>query len=153
MARFNLGQLDSYDILLFSPYDVFWPKEPVPSNQSMENYTGEYVLIGHNVNHFQSWYFIPQPPWQSSSMPSHFGFDTARRLHATSEIPNKRTKLSNNMKKYDDIMSVLPSKENTSKDIKTHKVEMEVQQKCLQQGVYYIEGKIEENKYECRKRR
>ena len=52
-------------------------------------------------------------------------------------------------------MSVLPSKENTSKDIKTDKVEleMEIQHKCLQQGVYYIEGKKEENKYECRKRR
>ena len=34
------------------------------------------------------------------SMLSHFCFDKARRLHATSEIPNnKRTKLSNNMKK------------------------------------------------------
>ena len=74
------------------PYDVFWPMEPVPSNQSMENYTGEYVLIGHNVNQFQSLYFISQPPWQSSSMPSHFAFVKARRLHATSEIPNKRTK-------------------------------------------------------------
>ena len=40
-----------------------------------------------------------------------------------------------------------------SKDIKTDKVEMEIQQKCLQQGVYYIEAKKEENKYECRKRR
>ena len=30
---------------------------------------------------------------------------------------------------------------------------MEIQQKCLQQEVYYIEGKKEENKYECRKRR
>ena len=86
-------------------------------------------------------------------MPSHFGFDKARRLHGTSEIPNKRTKLSNNMKKYDTIISVLPSKENTLKDIKTDKVEMEIQQKCLQQGVYYIKGKKEENKYECRKRR
>ena len=57
------------------------------------------------------------------------------------------------MKKYDAIMSVLPSKENTSKDIKTDKVEMEIKQKCLQQGVYYIKGKKEENKYECRKRR
>ena len=131
----------------------FGPWNPVPSNQSMENYTGEYVLIGRNVNHFQSLYFVSQPPWQSSSIPSHFRFDTARRLHATSEIPNKRTKLSNNMKKHDAIMSVLPSKENTSKDIKTDKVEMEMQQKCLQQGVYYIEGKKEENKYECRKRR
>ena len=96
--------------------------EPVPSNRSMENYTGEYVLIGHNVNHFQRLYFISQPPWQSSSTPSHFGFDKARRLHATSEIPDKRTKLSNNMKKhdaFDAIMSVLPSKANTSKDIKT----------------------------------
>ena len=57
-------------------------------------------------------------------MPSHFGFDKARRLHATREIPNKRTKLSNNMKKpdaFDVIMSVLSSKENTSKDIKTDK--------------------------------
>ena len=27
---------------------------------------------------------------------------------------------------------------------------MEIQQKCIQQGVYYIEGKKEENKYECR---
>ena len=118
------------------PYDVFWPMEPVPSNQSMENYTGEYVLIGHNVNHFQSLYFISQPPWQSSSMSSHFGFDKARRLHATSEIPNKRTKLSNNLKKhdaFDAIMFVLPSKEKTSKDSKTDKVEMEIQQKCLQQ--------------------
>ena len=89
-------------------------------------------------------------------MPSHFGFDKARRLHATSEIPNKRTKLRHNMKKHDAIdaiMSVLPSKENTSKDIKTDKVEMEMQHKCLQQGVYYIEGKKEEDKYECRKRR
>ena len=87
--------------------------EPVPSNQSMENYTGEYVLIGHNVNQFPSLYFISQPPWQSSSMPPHFGFDKARRLHATSEIPNKRTKLSNNMKNhdaFDAIMSVLSSK-------------------------------------------
>ena len=99
--------------------------DPVPSNQYMENYTGEFVLIiGHNVNHFQSLYFISQPPKQSSSMSSHFGFDTARRLHTTSEIPNKRTKLSNNMKKHDAIMSVLPSQENTSKDIKTDQVEM-----------------------------
>ena len=37
----------------FSPYDVFRPMEPVPSNQSMKIYTGEHVLIGHNVNHFQ----------------------------------------------------------------------------------------------------
>ena len=84
-------------------------------------------------------------------MPSHFGFDKSRRLHSTSEIPNKRTKLSN-MKKhdaFDAIMSVLSSKEN----IKTDKVEMEIQQKCLQQRVYYIEGKKEVNKYECRKRR
>ena len=50
-------------------------------------------------------------------------------------------------------MSVLPTKENTPKDIKTDKVEMEIQQKYLQQGVYYIEGKKEENKYEFRKRR
>ena len=54
---------------------------------------------------------------------------------------------------FDAIMSVLPSKENTSKDIKTDKVQMEIQQKCLQQGVYYIEGKKEKNKYECRERR
>ena len=57
------------------------------------------------------------------------------------------------MKRHDAIMSVLPSKEHTSKDIKTDKVEMGIQQKCLQQGVYYIGGKKEENKYECRKRR
>ena len=57
------------------------------------------------------------------------------------------------MKKHDAIMSVLPSKENTSKVIKKDKVKMEIQQKCLQQGIYYIEGKKEENKYECRKRR
>ena len=116
----------------YFPYDVFWPMEPVPSSQSMDNYTSEYVLIGHNVNHFQSFYFISQPPWQSSSMPSHFAFDKARRLHATSEIPNKRTKLSNIMKKhaaFDAIMSVLSSNENTSKYIKTDKFEMELQQK------------------------
>ena len=122
-------------INIFFPYDVFWPTEPTPSNQSMENYTGEYVQIGHNVNHFQSLYFIPQPPRQSSSIPSHFGFDKAIRLPATSEVPNKRT--SNNMKKHDvidaAIMSVLSSKEKTSNDIKTDKVEMEIQQKCLQQ--------------------
>ena len=29
---------------------------------------------------------------------------------------------------------------------------MGIQQKCLQQEVYYIKGKKEENKYECRKR-
>ena len=113
--------------------------EPVPSNQSMENYTGEYVLIGHNVNHFQSLFLISQPPWQSSPMPSHFGFDKARRLNATSKIPNKTTKLSNNMKKhnaFDAIISILSSKENTSKDIKTDNIEMEIQQKCLQQGLY-----------------
>ena len=123
--------------------------EPVPSNQSMENYTGEYVLWTQCKSF--SKFVISQPPWQSSSMPSHFGFDTARRLHATSEIPNKRTKLSNNMKKtdvFDAIMSVLSTKENASKDIKTDKVEMKIQQKCLQQGVYYIEGKKEESKYE-----
>ena len=51
------------------------------------------------------------------------------------------------------LLSVLHSKENISKDIKTDKVEMEIEQKYLQQGVYYIEGKKEENKYECRKRR
>ena len=39
--------------------------EPVPSNQSMENYIGEYALIGQNVNHFQSFYYISQPQWQS----------------------------------------------------------------------------------------
>ena len=44
------------------PYDVFWPMEPVTSNQSMENYTDKYVLIGHNVNHFQSLYFTSQLP-------------------------------------------------------------------------------------------
>ena len=49
-------------------------------------------------------------------------------------------------------MSVLSSKENTSKDLKTDEVEMEIHQKCLQQGVYYIEGKKKENKYGCRKR-
>ena len=101
----------------------------------MENYTGEYVLIGHNVNHFK----VCTPNHHgkvhrltSSSMPSHF--DKARRLHATSEIPNKRTKLNNNMKKhdaFDAIMSVLSSKENTSKDIKTDKVEMKIKQKCF----------------------
>ena len=37
--------------------------------------------------------------------------------------------------------------------MKTDKVEMEIQQKCLQEGDYYIEGKEEENKYECRERR
>ena len=66
------------------------------------------------------------------------------------------TKERNNMKihdAFDAIRSVLSSKENISKDIKTDKVEMEIQQKCLQQGVYYIEGKKEENKYECCKRR
>ena len=78
--------------------------EPVPSNQSMENYTGEYVLIGHNVNHLQSFFYVSQPPWQNSSKPSHFGYDTARRLHATNEIPNKRTRLSNNMKTHDVLM-------------------------------------------------
>ena len=54
---------------------------------------------------------------------------------------------------HDAIMSVLSSKENTSKDMKTDEVDMGIQQKCLQQGVYYIEGKKEKNKYECRKRR
>ena len=44
------------------------------------------------------------------------------------------------MKKHDAITPVLPSKENTSKDIKTDKVETEIQQKCLQQEVYFIEG-------------
>ena len=42
------------------------------------------------------------------------------------------------MKKHDAIMPVLPSKEKTSKDTKRDKVEMEIQQKCHQQGVYYI---------------
>ena len=51
---------------------------------------------------------------------------------------------------FDAIMSVLSSKENTSKDINTDKVEMEIQQKCIQQGVDYIEGKKDENKYESR---
>ena len=96
--------------------------EPVPSNQSMENYTGEYILIGHNVNHFQSLYFVSQPPWQSSSiMPSsHFGFDKAR-LHDTSEILNKRMKLNNMTKNntFDSVLSILSSKENKSKDIRT----------------------------------
>ena len=44
-------------------------------------------------------------------------------------------------------------KKHTSKYIKTNEVEMEIQQKCFQQDVYYIEGKKEENKYGCLKRR
>ena len=51
------------------------------------------------------------------------------------------------------MLLCLYCKENKPKDIKTDNVEMEIQQKCLQQGVYYIEGKKEEDKYECRKRR
>ena len=88
------------------------------------------ILIGHNVNHFQSLYFVSQPPWQNSSMPSsHFGFDKAR-LHDTSEIPNKRMKLNNMSKNntFDSVMSILSSKENKSKDIRTNKVENELRQ-------------------------
>ena len=47
---------------------------------------------------------------------------------------------------FDAIMSVLSNKEDTSKDIKTDKVEMEIPQTCLQQGGYYIEDKKEGNK-------
>ena len=129
--------------------------QPVPSNQSMENYTGEYILIGHNVNHFQSLYFVSQPPWQSSSMPSsHFGFDKAR-LHDTSEIPNKRMKLNNMTKNntFDSVLSILSSKENKSKDIRTNKVENELRQQCLQYRVQYVDREKDESRYKCRKRR
>ena len=53
-------------------------------------------------------------------MPSHFGFDTAIRLHATSEIPNKRTKLSSNMKRHYAIMycQVKKTHKKISKQIK-----------------------------------
>ena len=129
--------------------------QPVPSNQSRENYTGEYILIGHNVNHFQSLYFVSQPPWQSSSMPSsHFGFDKAR-LHNTSEIPNKRMKLNNMTKNntFDSVLSILSSKESKSKDIRTNKVENELRQQCLQYRVQYVDREKDESRYKCRKRR
>ena len=129
--------------------------EPVPSNQSMDNYTGEYILIGHNVNHFQSLYFVSHPPWQNSSMPSsHFGFDKAR-LHYTSEIPNKRMKLNNMSKNntFDSVMSILSSKENKSKDIGTNKVENELRQQCLQYRVQHVDREKDECRYKCRKRR
>ena len=138
-----------------TPYDVFWPMQPVPSNQSMKNYTGEYILIGYNVNHFQSLYFVSKPPWQSSSMPSsHFGFDKAR-LHDTSEIPNKRMKLNNMTKNntFDSVLSILSSKENKSKDIRTNKVENELRQQCLQYRVQYVDREKDESRYKCRKRR
>ena len=128
--------------------------EPVPSNQSMENYTGEYILIGNNVNHFQSLYFVSQPPWQSSLMPSsHFGFDKAR-LHDTREIPNKRMKLNDMTKKntFDSVLSILSSKENKLKDIRTNKVENELRQQCLQYRVQYIDREKDESRYKCRKR-
>ena len=116
--------------------------EPVPSNQSMENYTGEYVLIGHNVNHFQSLYFISQPSW-----PSHYGFDKARRLHATSEIPNKRTKLSNNMKKhaFDAIMSALPSKETHQKISKQIKLKWKYNKNAINKELKVRKRKINMN--------
>ena len=64
---------------------------------------------------------------------SHFGFDKAR-LHDTSEIPNKRMKLNNMTKNntFDSVLSILSSKENKSKDIRTNKVENELRQQCLQ---------------------
>ena len=58
---------------------------------------------------------------------SHFGFDQAR-LHDTSEIPNKRMKLNNMTKNntFDSVLSILSSKDNKSKDIRTNKVENEL---------------------------
>ena len=73
-------------------------------------------------------------------------------------------------------MSVLPSKENTSKDIKTDKVkwkdvkqlrskitqskstqsgrvEIELRQQCLQYGVRYIDREKDESRKKCMKRR
>ena len=135
-------------INIFFPYDVFWLMEPVPSNQSMENYTGEYVLIGHNV---QSLYFISQPPWQSSSISSHLGFDTARRLHATSKIPNKRTKLSNNMKKHDAI-NACNAKETHQKISKQIKLKWKYNKNAFNKEYTILKVRKEENKYECRKR-
>ena len=62
------------------PYDVFWPWEVVPVDQSLQNYDGPYILIGHANNHFQSLYFNGLPPWKlisicqnnPSNFPGHF---------------------------------------------------------------------------------
>ena len=85
---------------------------------------------------------------------SHFGFDKAR-LHDTSEIPNKRMKLNNMTKNntFDSVLSILSSKENKSKDIRTNKVENELRQQCLQYRVQYVDWEKDESRYKCRKRR
>ena len=74
---------------------------------------------------------------------SHFSFDKAK-LHDTSEIPNKRMKL-NNMTKI--LLSVLSSKENKSKDIRTNKVENDLRQQCLQYRVQYVDREKDESRY------
>ena len=50
-------------------------------------------------------------------------------------------------------MSILSSKENKSKDIRTNKVENELRQQCLQYRVQYIDREKDESRYKCRKRR
>ena len=72
-------------------------------------------------------------------------------LSSAIKIPNNARDVGLNVT-FSTQTPLLSSKENTSKDIKTDEVGMEIQHKCLQQGVYYIEGKKEENKYEYRKR-
>ena len=50
-------------------------------------------------------------------------------------------------------MSILSSKENKSKDIRTNKVENELRQQCLQYRVQYVDREKDESRYKCRKRR
>ena len=64
-------------------YDVFWPWEVVPADQSLEVYDGPYILIGHGNNHFQSLRFYGMPPWKvctTSSMESNNNAIKAERI-------------------------------------------------------------------------
>ena len=47
------------------PYEIFWPYDHVPENQFMENFEGNYILIGHSEDfkHFQSLVFVA--PWRA----------------------------------------------------------------------------------------
>ena len=62
----------------------------------------------------------------------------------------------NNMTKnntFDSVLSILSSKENKSKDIRTNKVENELRQQRLQYRVQYVDREKDESRYKCRKRR
>ena len=48
-------------------YDVFWPTNIVPENETLQNFEGPYILIGHGSNHFQSLLFCSGAPPESGS--------------------------------------------------------------------------------------